>query len=212
MVTLLHPGLHPGTHPATHPGVDDDRAATADTVRMTLSDYAIDIALISIVFLQMRGRRLTLRTLVLPIGIVAYVASSYLHGIPTAGNDLLLVVVGVGFGATLGLLSGLFTSVRPGPEGHPFAKAGVLAAALWVLGTGTRLAFQVYSTHGGQGAIGRFSSAHGITSGEAWVAALILMALAEVLARTAVLGIRAYNLAPSQFLGRSMMSAGDLAS
>jgi hypothetical protein len=190
--------------------VDDDRPATADTVGMSLTDYAIDIALISIVFLQMRGRRLTLRNLVLPIGIVAYVATSYLNGIPTAGNDLLLVMVGVGAGAILGLLSGLFTSVRLGPEGHPFAKAGLAAAGLWVLGTGTRLAFQVYSSHGGQGAIGRFSAAHGITSGEAWVAALILMALGEVLARTAVLALRAYNLAPSQFHGRSMMSTGDL--
>ena len=52
---------------------------------MTLSDYAIDIALISLVLLQVRGRRLTAHSLLLPIGLVAYVAASYLHSVPTAG-------------------------------------------------------------------------------------------------------------------------------
>ena len=75
---------------------------------------------------------------------------------------------------------------------------------------GTRLAFQLYASHGGEAAIGRFSAAHAITSNEAWVAALILMAMGEVLARTLVLGVRAYNLAPSQFLPRtSIIGAGD---
>ena len=68
------------------------------------------------------------------------------------------------------------------------------------------------ANHGGAGAIGRFSAAHSITSGETWVAALILMALGEAVARTALLGLRAYALAPSQFFARtSMIGAGDRA-
>jgi hypothetical protein len=190
--------------------VDDDRPVPVNTAVMTLTDYTIDIALIAVVFLQIRGRRLSVRWLVLPIGLVTWAATSYLHGIPTAGNDLLLVVICTGAGVTLGLLSGLFTSVRRDADGHPFAKAGLAAAVLWVLGVGTRLAFQLYSSHGGQAAIGRFSTTHAITNSEAWVAALILMAMGEALARTAVLGLRAYKLAPSQFLGRGMVSTGDL--
>jgi hypothetical protein len=179
---------------------------------MTLSDYAIDIALIALVFLQVRGRRLTTRSLILPIVLVGWAAATYLHGIPTAGNDLVLVIAGAAAGISLGVLAGMFTSVRPGADGSPFAKAGAMAAALWVLGVGTRFAFQLYASHGGAGAIGRFSSAHSITSSEAWVAALILMALGEAVARTAVLGVRAYALAPSQFLARtSMIGAGERA-
>ena len=55
---------------------------------------------------------------------------------------------------------------------------------LWVLGIGFRLAFQEYATHGGASAIARFSAHHAITTGSAWVAAFVLMALGEVLART----------------------------
>jgi hypothetical protein len=160
---------------------------------MTITDYILDIALIAIVVLQVRGRRLTPRSMLLPLGIVAWVVSHYLHGIPTAGNDLVLVAACTALGALLGAGSALFTSVRRDGDGFPVAKAGFVAGALWVAGVGARFAFQLYATHGGGAALGRFSAAHDITSGEAWVAALILMAMAEVVSRTAVLAWRAYD-------------------
>ncbi len=158
---------------------------------MTLTDYLIDIALIGIVLVQVRGRRLTVRSLLLPIGIVGYVAHSYLHTIPTSGNDLVLIVGCAVLGGTLGGLAGRFTSVSAGEDGVPFAKAGVAAAALWILGTGGRLAFQVYATHGGGPAIAHFSATNSITSAAAWTSALILMALSEAVLRTGVLACRA---------------------
>lgn len=158
---------------------------------MTTSDYLIDITLIALVLLQVRGRRLTVRGLLLPIGLVAYVAFTYLRGIPTAGNDLILVLGCAGVGALLGALAGHFTRVRPDSEGIPFAKAGLAAAGLWILGTGGRLAFQVYASHGGGAAIQHFSATHAITSVAAWTDALILMALCEAVIRTAILGWRA---------------------
>jgi hypothetical protein len=160
---------------------------------MTTTDYLLDIGLIAIVLLQIRGRRLTLRALLLPIAIVAWAATQYLHGIPTAGNDLLLVAVGATCGAALGLATGLFTSLRPDADGHPYARAGAVAAILWVVGVGTRFAFQVYASHGGAPAIARFSAHHAITSEAAWTAALILMAFGEVLSRTLVLGLRGWS-------------------
>jgi hypothetical protein len=179
---------------------------------MTLTDYLLDLLLIGIVVLQIRGRRLTARSLLLPVGIVAYVAYSYLKGVPTAGNDLVLVGLAAAAGTALGVLTGAFTKVFPDGEGRPFAQAGVLAAALWVVGVGARFAFQLYATHGGAAAIGRFSAAHSITSGQAWVAALILMAMGEALARTAVLAYRAYAVAPSHLVRRTaMIGAGDRA-
>jgi hypothetical protein len=153
---------------------------------MTFSDYLIDISLIALVLVQVKKRRLTVKALLLPLGIVAYVAYSYLRGIPTAHNDLFLVVGAAVLGATLGTLAGTFTRVTRGPDGV-FAKAGLVAAGLWILGTGGRLAFQVWAFHGGGSAIAHFSATHGITSATAWTSALILMALAEATTRTAVL-------------------------
>ena len=130
----------------------------------------------------------------LPLGLVAYVAYTYLRGVPTAHNDLFLIVGAAVIGATLGGLAGTFTSVTRAADGSVWAKAGFAAAALWILGTGGRLAFQLYASHGGGASIAHFSAAHGITSAAAWTAALILMALSEATMRTAVLGWRFYRL------------------
>ena len=160
---------------------------------MTLTDWVLDIALIAIVFLQVRGRRLTVRIMVLPFIIVGWAASSYLTGVPTGGNDLVLVGLAAGTGTVLGLGAGLATRVSADGNGGIRAKAGALAAVLWVAGVGTRLAFQVYATNGGGASIVRFSHAHDINSTEAWVAALILMAIGEVVGRSAAIGWQAYG-------------------
>jgi hypothetical protein len=76
-------------------------------------------------------------------------------------------------------------------DGYGYAKAGVIAAAFWVIGIGSRLAFEEFSTHGGARDIVNFSIAHDITSQSAWVAALVIMALAEVVSRLAVIRLRA---------------------
>ncbi|HUY29591.1 MAG TPA: hypothetical protein VMV02_01195 [Acidimicrobiales bacterium] len=174
---------------------------------MTTTDYAIDIALIAIVALQMRGRRLTTRSLLLPVVIVMWAAFAYLHGIPTAGNDLTLAIAGAALGVTLGALCARFTTVTADERG-PIAKAGVVAGVLWVLGVGTRFAFQLYATHGGGETIVRFSAAHDITSTRAWVAALLLMAIGEALARTVVLARRAHRRAPAHVRPSTAMIGG----
>jgi hypothetical protein len=160
---------------------------------MTFTDYAIDVVLIGLVAFQVHGMRLTRRALVLPAVIVGIVAMNYLKTIPTAGNDLFLIVGLAAVGATLGSLAGLFTSVRQDSSGTPVAKAGALAAILWVLGVGSRFAFQLYVSHGGLPTLARFSSAHDITSGTAWTAALVLMALSEVVCRQAIIVFRAHR-------------------
>jgi hypothetical protein len=179
-------------HPLIHPWVDAAECAHADTGGMTFSDYLIDISLIGIVLFQVRGRRLTTKSLLLPVAIVAYVAFSYLKTVPTSGNDLYLVVGCALVGATLGGLAARFTSVRPGADGIPVAKAGLLAAGLWILGTGGRLAFQLYASHGGGSAIAHFSATHAISAATAWTAALILMAISEAVVRTGVLAWRGH--------------------
>jgi len=78
---------------------------------MTPFDYITDIALIAVVVLQMRVRTLTLRSLLLPLGLVAGAGIAYLRPISLAGNNLTLMAVLVAAGLTLGTLTGMTTSV-----------------------------------------------------------------------------------------------------
>ena len=76
-----------------------------------------------------------------------------------------------------------------GPDGTLIARATAATIALWVLRTIGRLVFGLYAQHGGGPAIAEFSRAHGVAFA-AWGAALILMALCEVIGRTLVLAGR----------------------
>lgn len=164
---------------------------------MSPGDYALNLLLVALVLRQIRGKRLTAVSLAWPVGIVTLAGVEYLHGVPAAGNDLELAGAGVLVGATLGGLCGLFTRIHRLPDRALVAKATGMAAALWILGTGARMAFALYAENGGGPEIGRFSVAHDITGARAWTAALVLMALAEVLGRTAILGARMLNAAPA---------------
>jgi len=157
---------------------------------MTLTDYLINIVLIGLVILQIRGSRLDLKTALRPVILVAAAALYYLRGVPVAGNDVILYVVLGGIGLVLGIGCAATTRVWRADDGHGYAKAGVIAAALWIIGIGSRLGFEEFWSHGGTHAIVTFSIAHDITSQNAWVAGLVLMALAEVISRLVVIRIR----------------------
>lgn len=157
---------------------------------MTTTDYLIDSALVLLVVLQLKERTLTTKSLVRPLIILGVAVTNYLHGIPTAGNDLVLVGVLATVGLLIGTASGVTVFMRRGSGGEVLARAGWASAIFWVLGMGSRFAFAVWVSHGGAATIGSFSAAHAITSGQAWTAALLAMAVFEVTGRTAVLALR----------------------
>jgi hypothetical protein len=161
---------------------------------MNAMGYLINSVLVLLVLRQVRETRLTLPMLLLPVVAVVGVAAYYLHSIPTAGNDVLLDLTLAAAGAVLGALCALATRMRRGADGAARVKAGWLAALLWVAGIGARMAFAYAAGHGAGPAIARFSISHHITSGNAWVAALVMMALAEVGARLAVMWLRGSRL------------------
>lgn len=113
---------------------------------MTISDWLIDVALLLVVFRQLREERLTLRTVLLPLALITWAGTAYLHDIPTAGNDLVLIGAFAGTGVALGLAGGSMTRVRYA-DGHIRVKATWGAAALWVVSMGFRLGFAVWSSH-----------------------------------------------------------------
>jgi hypothetical protein len=157
---------------------------------MTISDRLIDVALILVVFRQLREERLRLRTILLPLALIGWVAVTYLHDIPTAGNDPVLIGAFAGSGVAFGLAGGLITRVRC-VDGHIRVRATPGAAALWVISMGFRLGFAVWSSHpSGMEHVARFSADHDISGGQAWVAALVLMAFGEVVVRLALIVVR----------------------
>ena len=157
---------------------------------MTTSDWILDIVLILVVLRQIRWRRIDLMTVLLPLGIVAFVALKYLSPIPTGGNDLLVIGAFAALGTVLGVVGGLTTHMRV-DQGKVFVRAGFVAASLWILSMGGRLAFVLWTEHGGGRTLMRFSEQHQITSVQTWVSALILMVLCEVGTRVGTIVIRA---------------------
>ncbi|MFB0627695.1 hypothetical protein [Streptomyces sp. AB3(2024)] len=157
---------------------------------MTATEWITDIALVLIVFRQLREGRLDRKTFLLPLGIVAFVGYSYLDSVPTDGNDLVLIAALTAVGAALGIAGGIYTRIRA-LHGNLLIKAGAVSAVLWIVGMGARMGFQTWVEHGG-GAddVARFSLAHHITSQQAWVTAFVLMALTEVVTRVATIFVR----------------------
>jgi hypothetical protein len=162
---------------------------------MTTTDYLIDSALILLVLLQIKERPLTTRQLLRPVIIVGIAVASYLHGIPTAGNDLVLALAFILVGGAIGMASGQTVLMRRSETGAALARSGWISGFFWVLGMGSRMAFLVWIAHGGSTTIANFSAHHSITSGEAWTVALLGMAVAEVLGRTSMLALRSRRIA-----------------
>jgi hypothetical protein len=157
---------------------------------MTPTDYILDSALVLLVLLQIKERTLTTKALVRPLIIVGIAVLNYLHGIPTAGNDLVLIGVFALTGTAIGSASGQTVLMRRGPSGEVLSRAGWLSGIFWVLGMGSRFAFIFWSSHSGISSIAHFSAQHSITSAEAWTVALLAMAVCEVLSRSGVMAAR----------------------
>lgn len=158
---------------------------------MTIIDYLVSTALVLLVIPQILGDRLTLSNMLRPLVLVAAASAYYLRGVPSQGHDIQLYGLLAALGALLGTSCALATRLSVRTDGPAFAKAGALAAVLWVLGMAGRFAFEYYATHGGAHSVAVFSLNHRITSSEAWTTALIFMALAEVLSRLITIRIRA---------------------
>jgi hypothetical protein len=162
---------------------------------MTTTDYVISASLILLVIPQIRGVRQTLHHTLLPLVAVAAATAYYLKSFPTQGHDLGLDIAGGVAGAVLGVACGAATRLSRASDGIAFARAGALAALLWIVGMASRAGFEYWATHGGSGSLARFSQDNLITGSAAWTAALLLMALAQVLGRLAVIRVRSSRVA-----------------
>ena len=164
---------------------------------MNINVYVINAILVLMVIRQIREHPLDLRSLAIPVLAVGVAAILFLHSVPLGGNDIALELAGVLAGAAMGAIGGLATLMRRGADGRPLGRAGWLAASMWVGGVGARLAFAVAASNGAGPVIARFSVANHITGSAAWIAALIMMALADVLTRLVLIYLRGRRLTAS---------------
>jgi hypothetical protein len=156
---------------------------------MRTTDYLINAVFVLIVLRQARERELDRRSVIIPLAIVAYVAHLYVHSIPTAGNDLVLIGALGAVGLSLGIVSGFATHVRTNDDGVAVARVGWIAGALLIAGIGSRMVFAFALSHGAYHAVATFSLAHQIGA-SAWPVALVMMALLEVSTRIAIVQLR----------------------
>lgn len=145
-----------------------------------------------IIVTQLGLHPVTLRRLLMPVLLIVGVAFYYLKGVPTAGGDLDFEVICTLAGAGFGLLAASFVRIeRNAGSGKVMTQAGLAYAAVWALVLGGRLAFAWAASNPWRQAVGQFSISHAITGEAAWTAAFLLMALAMVAARTAMVAARA---------------------
>jgi hypothetical protein len=156
--------------------------------------YLVNTLLVLLVIRQVREHPLSLRAQAVPVLAVGAAAVLFLHAVPAGGSDIVLDLLGLSAGAAMGAVGGLATRLRIGADGRPLGRAGILAAGMWIAGVGARMVFYFAATHGAGPAIARFSIAHHITGSAAWTAALVMMALADVLTRLAVVYLRGRRL------------------
>lgn len=152
---------------------------------MTTVDILISCALILLVLRQVRGRKLTVLSLIWPILLVIWAALEYVTGFPSQNNGWLLMTGCIITGLSLGVACGVTTAVYV--HNHQvYARAGIWAVFFWIVGMSGRLIFGLYAEHGGAEQIYRFSLKHNIPI-DAWATALVMMALCEVTSRTIIL-------------------------
>ena len=163
---------------------------------MTITDYLINGIFVLVVLRQVRERRLDARSVIAPLALVVFVATHYVHSIPTQGGDLGLVGALTAVGLAFGVVCGFATHVRTDEDGNSWARVGWVAGVFLVGGISARMLFVFALDHGAGPAIRSFSIVHHIGAA-AWPVALVAMALCEVTARIAVVHLRGHRLAGS---------------
>ena len=188
-----HPRVEIEINPRFNPCSDAAGALATDHADMTTSEYLLNAAFVLLVLRQVRERELDRRSVIVPLVLMFFVGAQYLHTLPTAGNDLVLIVLLAAVGLTFGVLGGFATHVRASGNGLALARIGWIAGGLLVLGIGARTAFALAVSHGFEPTVRNFSITHQVGAA-AWPVALVLMALLEVGTRIAIVQIRGRRL------------------
>ena len=140
------------------------------------------------------ARKITPLRLLRPVIAAAVINPLFVARPVTHGTGLAVEIAGIVAGLLGGLAAVALMGVYRSPEtGKPVSRAGVPYAILWTVVIGARAVFSYGSAHWFEGPVVSWAIANQV-SVAAVTDGLIFMAIAMVLVRTLVLGIRAYRL------------------
>jgi hypothetical protein len=126
----------------------------------------------------------------------AVAVAIFIKGVTTSGDGLTLELTLTASGLVIGLAATALMRVYRSPRTHrPVSRAGAAYAVLWIVVIGARTAFSYGSVHWFGHSLDHWMATHSVTSA-ALTDALLFMAIAMVVTRTAALALRARNLGP----------------
>ena len=174
---------------------------------MNINMYVINAVLILMVIRQIREHPLDMRSLAVPVLAVGCAAVLFLHSVPAGGNDIALELACVLAGSVMG-------ARRPEhpaaprcrrPAARPRGRCGGQHVdRRRRRAAGLRGRRNLWRRPGHRA----FSVAHQITGPAAWVAALVMMALADVLTRLVIIYLRGRRLAAGSAVAAARIPAG----
>jgi hypothetical protein len=131
-----------------------------------------------------------------PFVTSAVAVAIFAKAVTTAGAGLTLELALGAAGLAIGLAATALMGVYRSPRTHkPVSRAGFGYALLWIVVIGARTAFSYGSVHWFGHQLGTWMAQHAVTTA-ALTDALLFMAIAMVVTRTAGLALRARNLGP----------------
>jgi hypothetical protein len=141
-----------------------------------------------------RHRRVTWFRIIRPLVTALAVVPFFIGGIAVSGAGLALEVALIALGAVLGWLTTTQMIVYPSPgSGRPVTRAGVGYALIWTGVAAARVLFSYGSDHWFTASLGSWLARNHISS-DVLTDSLIFLALAMVITRVAVIGVRARRL------------------
>ena len=156
----------------------------------TTSIWIINLVVLAAVLQADLGhRKITRFRLIRPLAIAAVIAAFWISGVATSGTGLWVEAAGIGTGIVLGIAAAALMRVYAGSDGRPYSYAAIPYALLWVGVIGARLWFDYAAHHTFKVQLGTWMLAHQLTK-DALIDALIFLALAMLLTRTASLAVR----------------------
>jgi len=142
-----------------------------------------------------------------PFVTSAVAVAIFVKAVTTTGTGLTLELALAAAGLAIGLAATTLMTVYRSPRTHkPVSRAGFGYALLWIAVIGARTAFSYGSVHWFGHQLDSWMAQHAVTSA-ALTDALLFMAIAMVVTRTAGLALRARNLSPDDATEPSPRSA-----
>jgi hypothetical protein len=131
-----------------------------------------------------------------PFVTSAVAVAIFVKAVTTSGAGLTLELVLAASGIAIGLIATALMTVYRSPQTHkPVSRAGFGYALLWIVVIGARTAFSYGSVHWFGRSLDSWMTQHAVTSA-ALTDALLFMAIAMVITRSAALALRSRNLGP----------------